>query len=147
MTIEVSRQSFSTETVSTPSAALRPSQSKPIDIVKAVDEPKPTRQAIAAEGSTQKESGQQLAEANQVVVQLKDKIQTIDRQLEFRVDKESGKTIIKVKDRETGEVIREIPSEEMIEIGQRLRELAETLHSSGNKTEINLAGLLVQKQA
>ncbi len=147
MTIEISRQSFSTETVSTPSAALRPSQSKPIDIVKSVDEAKPTRQAIAAKGTTQKESGQQLAEANQVVVQLKDKIQTIDRQLEFRVDKESGKTIIKVKDRETGEIIREIPSEEMIEIGQRLRELAETLHSSGNKTEINLAGLLVQKQA
>jgi len=54
-----------------------------------------------------------------------------------------------VRDRETGEVVREIPSEEIIRLRERLQELAESLQGVGNKDNGTglLAGLLVQRQA
>jgi flagellar protein FlaG len=42
--------------------------------------------------------------------------------LNFQVDGK-GKTIIKVMDRQTGKVIRQIPSESMVKIQQKLEEL------------------------
>lgn len=52
--------------------------------------------------------------------------------LNFSIDDESGGTIIKVIDRSTKEVIRQIPSEEMLEMSQALD---------------RLQGLLVKNQA
>lgn len=43
--------------------------------------------------------------------------------LEFSLDDESGKTIVKVVDTSTDEVIRQIPSEEMLEIARALDRL------------------------
>jgi flagellar protein FlaG len=40
--------------------------------------------------------------------------------LAFSVDASSGKTIVKITDRQTGEMIRQIPSEEMLEIARSL---------------------------
>jgi len=47
--------------------------------------------------------------------------QNIQRSLEFTVDDDVEKTIITVRDRETEEVIRQIPAEELINISKRLR--------------------------
>lgn len=43
--------------------------------------------------------------------------------LEFAVDKETGKTVVSVTDAETGEMIRQIPSKELIEIAKSLDKL------------------------
>jgi flagellar protein FlaG len=40
--------------------------------------------------------------------------------IEFSVDPQQGKTIVKVVDKSTGQLIRQIPSEEMIAIAQAL---------------------------
>ncbi|MGR8918981.1 MAG: flagellar protein FlaG [Gammaproteobacteria bacterium] len=45
----------------------------------------------------------------------------VQRSLRFTVDEESGRTIITVVDRETEEVIRQIPAEEVRNIAARLR--------------------------
>lgn len=50
----------------------------------------------------------------------------------FSIDKESGSTVVKVIDRSTKEVIRQIPSKEMLEMAQALD---------------RLQGLLVKNQA
>lgn len=42
--------------------------------------------------------------------------------LEFEPDETSGRTVIRVVDRLTGEVIRQIPPEEMLAIAERLDE-------------------------
>lgn len=43
------------------------------------------------------------------------------RSLQFSVDKSSGRTIITVIDRETAEVIRQIPSEEVLNLAAHMR--------------------------
>jgi flagellar protein FlaG len=155
MAINVNLQSVSPETVIRPSVALRQSQialeNNSDTKVEVVQQTQQVRQNIAVQQQQKAGAGQNLAEAKKMVVQLKEQTQSVSRQLEFRVDENSGRTLIKVTDRETGELIREIPSEEMVELGQRLRELAETLHSrtesSRQNSNVVLTGLLVKRQA
>jgi len=64
------------------------------------------------------------SEAEQVVVQLTDLAQNLNRDLLFSVDDSSGNTILKVVDRQTEEVIREIPSEDIRRIKERMREVS-----------------------
>ncbi len=47
-----------------------------------------------------------------------------NHQLSFSVDEELGKVIIVVTDPESGEVVRQIPSEEVQHLQRRLREMA-----------------------
>ncbi len=147
MTIEVNRQSVSSAAVAAPTVTVRPSQSstqatETIAAIPAVAAGK-IGQGLAP-GNVQKTNpGQAVADTRNVITQLNENVQKVSRQLEFRVDEKSGRTMIKVKDRESGEVIREIPSEEMIRIGNRIRELAESLHSSSKE----LTGLLLERQA
>ena len=53
-----------------------------------------------------------------------DAVQTVvsdlKRELQFSVDEDSGRTIITVIDRESGKIIRQIPSEELLQIADRL---------------------------
>lgn len=52
--------------------------------------------------------------------QLETFMQSMNRYLEFRVDQDSGRTVITVKDKNTGETIRQIPSEEVMRLAQNL---------------------------
>ncbi len=64
------------------------------------------------------------SEAEQVVVQLSELAQNLRRDLLFSVDQKNGGTILKVVDRETEETIREIPSEDIRRIKERMREVS-----------------------
>lgn len=66
-------------------------------------------QALPEEGN--------VAEAAQKV---RDFLQITRRDLEFSVDKESGQTIIRVLDAATGELVRQIPPDEVLAIAKRL---------------------------
>jgi flagellar protein FlaG len=57
------------------------------------------------------------------VTQLNDFAQTIERNLHFSIDKESGILITKVVDSESNEVIRQIPNEETVALAQSLATL------------------------
>jgi len=46
-----------------------------------------------------------------------------DTSLEFEVGAKTGRTIIRVRDKVSGEVIREIPPEELVQISERMGEL------------------------
>jgi flagellar protein FlaG len=46
--------------------------------------------------------------------------QAASSNLQFAIDDESGQTIVRVTDRQTGELIRQIPSEEMVELAKSL---------------------------
>ena len=48
--------------------------------------------------------------------------QSIRRDLKFSLDDESGKVVVKVTDSKTGEIIRQMPSEEALKLAQRLEE-------------------------
>lgn len=48
------------------------------------------------------------------------------RELQFRVDDASGRTVITVRNAATDEVVRQIPSEEVLELAARIREASDT---------------------
>lgn len=58
----------------------------------------------------------------QLVGEINEQAQVVQRQLEFTVDEVTNRTIIRVKNAETGEMIREIPPEELNHIARSLRE-------------------------
>ncbi len=64
-------------------------------------------------------------ELRRVVEEMNDHLQQSQRSLEFTVDDDSGKTVVKVIDSENQQVIRQIPSEEMVEIARKLKEMVE----------------------
>jgi flagellar protein FlaG len=45
-------------------------------------------------------------------------VKTMNQQLQFSVDKDTGKTVVKVMDKESGELIRQIPSDAMLAIAK-----------------------------
>jgi flagellar protein FlaG len=57
--------------------------------------------------------------ADEINRQLKDAAQSI----RFSVDSGSGKTIVRVVDSETGDVIRQIPSEEVLAISRSIERM------------------------
>lgn len=59
-----------------------------------------------------------------VVTDLNNLVRELHRELQFSVDEDSGSTVIKVVDRETDEVVRQIPSEELMHLRKRLKEAA-----------------------
>lgn len=67
----------------------------------------------------------------EAVENLNQYAQSVQRQLEFTVDEESGKTIIKVIDAETGETIRDIPPEEVLNMQKKLKETSDQMFHRG----------------
>lgn len=58
----------------------------------------------------------------EAVTSIKDFVQTIRRDLNFDLDDSSGKMVVKVTDRASGEVIRQIPTEEALRLAENLEE-------------------------
>ncbi len=58
----------------------------------------------------------------QAVSHLKEYVQHMKRDMDFSVDDKTGRFVVKVYDSETKELIRQIPSEEMLAISRHLVE-------------------------
>jgi flagellar protein FlaG len=77
--------------------------------------------STSAEEQNQGPSGPE-ASLETAVSNINDYVQNLQRSLQFTVDEASGKDIVTVLDTETEEVIRQFPSEEVLEIARRLNE-------------------------
>lgn len=91
----------------------RPPATKPVKTTDAV--PKGT------EGWPLDESGKVIETA---VKEVRTLLQNLQSNLVFQVDESSGHTFFKVVDANTQEVIRQVPSEEILAMARKLRELA-----------------------
>ncbi len=60
-------------------------------------------------------------QVEQAVQQIQSYLNDSQRQLQFQVDSGSGRTIVRVVNAETQEVIRQIPSEEMLTLARAIR--------------------------
>ncbi|MBM7059568.1 flagellar protein FlaG [Pseudomonas sp. UL073] len=49
--------------------------------------------------------------------------QSVQRNLNFSIDDASGEVVIKVMDRDSGEMVRQIPSEDALRLAEQLEEL------------------------
>lgn len=58
----------------------------------------------------------------EAVSSIKDFVQSIRRDLNFDLDDSSGKMVVKVTDRATGEVVRQIPTEDALRLAENLEE-------------------------
>jgi uncharacterized FlaG/YvyC family protein len=58
----------------------------------------------------------------EVVVQMQDYTQRVNRSLSFSVDRDSGRYVVKVLDADTNETIRQFPSEEILRLISYLKE-------------------------
>lgn len=57
------------------------------------------------------------------VTKINDTILSLSRDIQFSVDQDTGREVVKVVDTRTNSVIRQIPSEEVLAIAKRLDEL------------------------
>ncbi|MDX1552106.1 MAG: flagellar protein FlaG [Marinobacter sp.] len=95
--------------------------------------PSPTGRADRVQSPTQAQEpskAEQLEKRNQAqreqldeaVSQLNDFVQTVQRDLQFEVDNDLGKTIVRVVDQSTQEVIRQIPDEVALRLAENLQQ-------------------------
>jgi flagellar protein FlaG len=72
--------------------------------------------------NNQKQTEERADAVKQKVAELNQYVQNLDRKLQFSVDDTSGDTIVKVIDKETDELIRQIPSEELLDVKRAIDE-------------------------
>lgn len=111
---------MTTSRVSTPTVTL------PTPRVSATEKVDPPQHpdAVPASGQTLPPDAKQLAvhgaKLENVVKQLNDYAQIVQREVQFSIDKDSGLTVVKVIDSKTKDLIRQIPSEEVLSLDRRL---------------------------
>jgi flagellar protein FlaG len=64
--------------------------------------------------------GQEKEQLNDAAEKANEFLKALDVQLLFSVDEDTGKTVVKVTDKQTGDLIRQIPSKEMLAIAKAL---------------------------
>jgi flagellar protein FlaG len=67
----------------------------------------------------------------EVASKLQEFVNLLDKKLQFSVDEDSGRQVVRVTDQLSGDVIRQIPSEEVLRLARNLSDLAETANRSG----------------
>ena len=85
------------------------------------------RQEVSQSGKVSPQQAEPKIDAEDVakaVSEISDYVQNISRDLQFQVDKQTGSTIVTVLDTETKEVIRQIPSEEVVAMARFIAENA-----------------------
>lgn len=75
---------------------------------------------IVAKREANKENELSPSEAKETVQEVNDLLQSMHRNLSFSFDEQLGQSIILVKDSESEEVIRQIPSEELVVLRKKM---------------------------
>lgn len=106
------------------------------------DQVLPQQQVQSVDG--QESSLAQRDKIDRAVSDINAFVQKVNRELQFSLEEELplGRAVIRVIDADTDEVIREIPSKEVLAIAERLSELNDSLTD-----ENKLGGLIIQAQA
>jgi flagellar protein FlaG len=81
---------------------------------------KARREEAASGGAAASAPVMAKAELERAVESLNESVQSHRRSLRFSVDEDSGRTVIRVVDPSTDEVIRQIPPEEVLDVARHL---------------------------
>lgn len=88
---------------------------------------RPSREAEPQKKNDSKKGPEEIeAVASEVQIFLK----KLNTELRFEVDSESREVIVKIVDPDSDEVIRQIPSEELVAIRERMEDLAGVLYKA-----------------
>ncbi|GAB3030406.1 flagellar protein FlaG [Bowmanella dokdonensis] len=77
----------------------------------------------AEEAKAKAQSADKESSVESAIEEIRDFVQTQRRDLNFSYDEGSRRSVIKVTDAESGDVIRQIPSEEVLKLAERIRNL------------------------
>ncbi len=110
MDINTNIQQYQPGGISPPVGATPPVKLKPVD----------SSESAGVSFAEAKEVKYSERDLQQAVTQLNDFAQSIQRNLNFSLDKESGTLITKVIDSKTNEVIRQIPNEDTVALARKL---------------------------
>lgn len=78
----------------------------------------------SAEADVQSQQSQaQGGNLESAVADIQSFVQTVKRGLDFNVDDSSGEVVVKVIDTDSGKLIRQIPSEELLKLAERLEDI------------------------
>ncbi|AXO62305.1 flagellar biosynthesis protein FlaG [Pseudomonas sp. phDV1] len=86
--------------------------------------PAPVREPSAASAPSAEMPREQL---ESVVANMQSAMQSIRRDINFQLDDSTGRVVVKVVDGSSGEVVRQIPSEEALELAARLEDMRSLL--------------------
>lgn len=111
--------------------------------IRAVHTSGPTQVVPPASSTVSKE------DVEVAVAQMKDFAQVMSRQLQFDVDDDSGRTVVRVLDKDSGDVIRQIPSDEILALARQMKEMMESESAmvAGKGLRDQPVGLLMKTQA
>jgi flagellar protein FlaG len=70
------------------------------------------------------------ASLEKAVQEVESFLQTQNRNLAFSIDDETKRSVVTVKDSESGDVIRQIPSEEVLALAERIQDLQQDVGDS-----------------
>jgi flagellar protein FlaG len=102
---------------------LKPGETESEQEIKALDKADPSAY-LSKTAQTKADQGQpaQAQDLQQAVDNLKELVQSVKRNLEFSIDSDSGRYVIKVIDAETDKVVRQIPPEEVLRISRSFKD-------------------------
>ncbi|RLJ16747.1 hypothetical protein DJ030_09815 [bacterium endosymbiont of Escarpia laminata] len=83
------------------------------------------------------------------VSQMQDFAQVLQRELQFDLDEDSGRTVVRVIDRKSGDLIRQIPSEEVLALAEHMQEAIDVANAKvdGKAGREQSVGLLMETSA
>lgn len=98
----------------------------------------PDQRQAKADAPKEEAPAENVVAVDQAVSDVRDYFQQVQRELNFDVDRASGRTVIKVTDANTGDVVRQFPSETVLKIAEAIK---------ANQDTDSLKGLLFSDQA
>jgi flagellar protein FlaG len=100
------------------------------DVSKVESKPATQTAAPSDEGDNKKASEaeqSQVIDSKTLALNVENLTQIISRDLEFTIDSETGTQVIRVIDAETGELVRQVPSDQILHIISQIQELKEKM--------------------
>jgi flagellar protein FlaG len=101
-------------------ATVTPSPSA-VSVERTAGDAQPAHAAPPAPQSVVRASAHALIDAMKVAAeQIQSYLQSVGRELQFSVDESTGRTVVTVRDSNTGEIVRQIPDAEALRLAQSL---------------------------
>jgi flagellar protein FlaG len=88
--------------------------------VQSINAPAPKAEAKESDNADARKTQIDQKQLNEAAQSVADHLQSHQRTLQFSLDSETNQPVVRVIDKETQELIRQIPSEELVTISRRL---------------------------
>ena len=107
-------------------SSLQPSGTRPDVPVRSLGHPDKAPRDLVGDKAEDSQSSH-AESAISAVEKFKTLVQDLQRNLDFSVDESSGQVVVKVMDGESGKLIRQIPSEDLLRLSERLEDMRSLL--------------------